>query len=137
MRMKSLASFLALTFLAAVTIIAADRSPIYPFDVKIGGKLAAIEGDPEAAIFAKIKEPVAADAEIEVSADPGMLIVNVFPVKADGSVEETGAPKVLVAQGANKVKLTETMDKSRLEPGLYGANIVLGEATARVMFTVR
>ena len=50
-------------------LIAAKKVPsIYPFQVKVGGQLAFIEGKPETAIFAKLKEPVSADAEIETSA---------------------------------------------------------------------
>ncbi len=117
----------------------AERSPIYPFDVKIGGQLAAISGDPQTAIFAKIKDPVRANAELEVSGPPRLLIVNIFPVKPSGVVppEAADAIKILVVQRGTKTTLDATLDGSKLAPGLYGANVVFKHRTARVMFTVK
>lgn len=117
----------------------AERSPIYPFDVKIGGQLAVISGDPQTAIFAKIKDPVPADAELEVGGRAGLLIVNVFPVKPNGEVppEAADAIKILVVERSTKTTLDATLDESRLAPGLYGANVVFHHRTARVMFAVK
>lgn len=145
---KKFLSALVLTLVAAglvtavVTPSAAQaqaRADIYPFDVKLGGQTAVIEGDPQIAIFAKVKNPVAADAELEVTGDAGLLLVNVFPVKPNGEVpsEAQGATKVIMVQSGTKTKLDATMDKSKLTPGLYGANIVFGGRTSRVMFTVK
>lgn len=119
---------------------AADpRAAIYPFDVKIGGQLATVEGDPNLAVFARVKDPVPADAEVEVGGPAGMLMVSVFPVKPDGGVpaEGPGGAKIIVVPSGTRAKLDATMDKSKLAPGLYGANVIFAGGTARVMFTVK
>ncbi len=115
----------------------AKRATIYPFDVRVGGQLAVVEGDPTRAIFAKIKEPVDDNAQIEIGGEPGMLIVNVFPVRPNGEVPQGAPTKVMFVQNGTKTRLDETMDKSRLAPGLYGANVVYANATSRVMFEVK
>ena len=48
-----------------------------PFPVSVGGQ-AAKDGTP----FAKIENPVAADAELSVQSKDGMIIVNVHAVNA-------------------------------------------------------
>ena len=119
-------------------LIAAKKVPsIYPFQVKVGGQLAAIEGKPDNAIFAKLKEPVAANAEIEILGVPGMIIINVFKVNPDGSVTSSASPKIIMVQNGTKTRLDETLDKSTLPPGLYGMNIVYANVTSRVMFVVK
>ncbi len=114
-----------------------ERAPIYPFDVRVGGQTAVIEGDPKAATFAKIANPVASDAELEVDGAPAMLIVNVFPVRPNGEVPAGAPTKALFVSSGNKVRLDATMDQSVLTPGLYGANVVYAGTTSRVMFMVR
>ncbi len=119
-------------------LIAAKKvSPIYPFQVKVGGQLAFIDGNPQSAIFAKLKESVSADAEIEVLGVPAMVIINVFKVNPNGSVTSTESPKIIMVQHGTKTRLDDTMDKSKLPPGLYGMNIVYANVTSRVMFTVK
>ena len=135
--MKMLRFLLALTLLLPALLLAGERPAIYPFDVKIGGQSATVSGDPETAIFAKIKDPVAADAELEVTGEPSMLIINVFPVKESGEVDSAAPVKILMVQSGTKVKLDETMDKSKLTPGLWGANVTFNNGTSRVMFTVK
>jgi hypothetical protein len=124
------------------SLIAEDkRSPVYPFDVKVGGHLAAIEEvDPELAKFAKVKEPVAADAYIEVTGEGDSIIINIFPIEANESVPSDVATrtKIIFVKDAGKiVKLSQTLDGSVLEPGLYGMNIVYGGNTSRVTFEVK
>ncbi len=119
-------------------LIAAKKVPsIYPFQVKVGGQLAVVEGNPQTAIFAKLKEPVGPDAEIEILGVPAMIIINVFKVNADGSVTSSASPKIIMVQNGTKTRLDATMDKSTLPPGLYGMNIVYANVTSRVMFTVK
>ena len=119
-------------------LIAAKKvPPIYPFQVKVGGQLAFIEGNPETAIFAKLKEPVSADAEIEILGVPAMIIINVFKVNPNGSVTSSESPKIIMVQNGTRTRLDDTMDKSKLPPGLYGMNIVYANVTSRVMFTVK
>ncbi len=113
------------------------RASIYPFDVRVGGQLAVVEGNRETALFAKIPQPVPADAAIEVDGPAGMLIVNVFPVRANGTVPQGAPVKALFLQSGTRLRLNETMDKSVLEPGLWGANVVFANTTSRVMFEVR
>lgn len=122
---------------AKKAIKSGKRPTIYPFDVRIGGQLAEVTGNPETAIFARIPLPVAPDAEVEVDGAPGLLIINVFPVKPDGNVPQGAPIKVMMQQSANRLRLSETMDKSVLEPGLWGANIVFLQTTSRVMFEVK
>ena len=116
-----------------------ERATIYPFDVRIGGQTAVIEGDPKVASFAKIANPVAADAQLEVDGVPGTLIVNVFPVRPNGEVPAgaSAQTKVLFLSSGTKIGLNATMDQSVLTPGLYGANVVYAGTTSRVMFIVR
>ncbi|MGF1656412.1 MAG: hypothetical protein ACFCU3_05465 [Verrucomicrobiales bacterium] len=116
------------------------RAPIYPFDVKVNGQLAVIEEtNPELAIFAKVKDPVPANAEIEVVGAGESIVINVFPVLETGEVTEDAAAKtkiILNQNGEKTVKLDNTLDGSKLDPGLYGMNIAFGGKTSRVMFTV-
>jgi hypothetical protein len=134
--MKTLA--IALTCFVTCVLNAADRPEFYPFDVKIAGQLATA-GNEAAEVFAKVAKPVSADAELEIVNAQGLVIVNLFPVNADGTVPETAPAqtKVLLIQEGGKTKLSETMDKSKLPAGLHGANIVYDGKTARVMFTVQ
>ena len=119
-------------------LIAAKKVPsIYPFQVKVGGQLAAIEDNPRTAIFAKLKEPVSPNAEIEVLGVPAMIIINVFKVNPDGSVTSSASPKIIMVQNGTKTRLDDTMDKSTLAPGLYGMNVVYANVTSRIMFTVK
>jgi hypothetical protein len=119
-------------------LIAAKKvPPIYPFQVKVGGQLAAIEGNPQTAVFAKLKEPVSANAEIEILGVPAMIIINIFKANPDGSVTSSASPKIIMVQNGTTTRLDDTMDKSTLAPGLYGMNIVYANVTSRVMFTVK
>ncbi len=131
------AILLTLSLISITGLSAADRADFYPFDVKVDGQLAtANKADVP---FAQIAMPVSADAELEIPGVTGMIIVNIFPSKPDGTVpdEAQAQPKIIVIQDGGKAKLTATMDQSRLTPGLYGANIVADGKTARVQFTVK
>jgi len=134
--MKIFIALFASLFLSIIAH-AAEPSPIYPFKVTIDGKVAEIVGDPTTAIFAKIADPVPADALLEVEGEPGMIIINVFPTNEAGEVVSGAAPAILMAQDTTKIKLDQTMDKSKIAPGLYLANIVYKSGTSRVMFTVK
>ncbi len=136
-RLPALAAFLC-AGLASASASAAERSPIYPFDVKVAGQMAGIEGNPNAAVFAKIAEPVGADAKVEVVLEPrpASVIVNIFAVDENGSPKDGEVPKVIVATGP-EFTLADTMDKTKLAPGVYGMNVVVGSAgTSRVWFEV-
>ena len=95
-------------------LIAAKKVPsVYPFQVKVGGQLAAIEGDPQTAVFAKVKDPVSPDAEVEILGVPGMIIINVFKANPDGSVTTSVAPKIIMVHNGTRTRLNESLDKVR------------------------
>ena len=117
---------------------AQERSPIYPFDVEVAGQPAVPPAGP-AVIFAKIPQPVAPDAEVQVDTEGGMIIVNVFAIDDNGAPLKgtAGQAKVIMVQNGTGFALDRTMDKSTLAPGHYGMNIVLqNQGTSRVEFTV-
>ena len=109
---------------------------MYPFDVKVSGELAVAKKGAES-LYATVDKPVAKDAEVVLSIDPGQVIVNIFPVNADGSVADGAQPKIIFVSDTNKFKLDATMDKSMLEPGAYMMNIVAANNTAQVRFEVQ
>ena len=87
------------TFAALACLITAlsaeERPALYPFDVTLGGTKAEMKAGNE--IFAEVSKPVAPDAVLALEKEVPMLIVNAFPCKEDGSVEETTlAPVVFV-----------------------------------------
>ena len=118
---------------------AQERSPIYPFDVKIAGQQAELQGNTSTALFAKTPKPVRNDAVVELAGDPGLVIVNVFPCDEKGAISQKNSsnPKVIMAQKAAKFQLDQTMDKSKLGPGFYLMNIVVQPlGTSRVVFEI-
>ena len=127
-------SSLAILFCLAAPLIAADRSTFYPFDITLGGTKA--EMKPGNELFAEVSQPVAADAVLALEKQVPMLIVNAFPCKEDGTVEEAHAVAVIFANNVKEVKLDATMDKKKLPPGTYLANVVAEGKTSRIVFTV-
>ncbi|MFD0893162.1 hypothetical protein KBB96_17215 [Luteolibacter ambystomatis] len=121
--------------LLTVTLVQAEERPtFYPFDVTLGGVKA--EMKPGNTLFAEVPKPVTDDAVLALDHEVPMLIVNAFPCKEDGSVEETQAVGILYAQKVKQVKLDATMDKKKLPPGNYLANVVADGKTSRIVFTV-
>jgi len=118
---------------AAAPAAAADA---LPFSVSIGGQ-AAKAASPNAP-YAALDKPVAADAEIVLGAEADMVIINVFPSDAKGNAKEGATPAIIIINKGEKGTLASTMDKKKLEPGTYIANIVIGDkGTSRVMFEVK
>jgi hypothetical protein len=113
----------------------AQSEAVYPFEVRVGGEPAKYEGG----VFAKIAAPCPPDAVLEVPSATEMVIINVFPVAADGTVAADAGShtKVLLIPSGTKVRLNETTDRSTLAPGLYGANVVTGQRTSRIMFSIK
>lgn len=127
----------ALAFLTALFLLplAAEERPMFlPFDLTLGGEQAVMENGNE--LFAQIDKPVKADAVLELEAEVPMLIVNAFPCKEDGTVVESQAAAVIFAKDTKQVKLSDTMDKKKLEPGNYLANVVANGKTSRIVFQV-
>jgi hypothetical protein len=119
-------------------LLAAKKVPQnYPFQVKVGGQLATVEGKPEIVAFAKLKDPVSANAEVEVVGVPAMIIINIFKANSDGTVTSSASPKIILVQNGNRTSLDATIDKSTLPPGTYIMNIVYANVTSRVFFTVK
>jgi hypothetical protein len=127
-------SSLAILFCLAAPLIAADRETFYPFDITLGGTKAEMKAGNE--LFAEVSHPVTADAVLALEKEVPMLIVNAFPCKEDGTVEDAQATAVIFANNVKEVKLDATMDKKKLPPGTYLANVVAEGKTSRIVFTV-
>ena len=80
-----------------------------PFPVSLGGQ-AAKDGVP----FAKIENPVAADAELTVDSKSDMIIVNVNMVNAKNEPVPGSTPAVILLQGKTKTTIDKTMDEKKL-----------------------
>jgi len=103
-----------------------------PFPVSVGGQ-AAKDGAP----FAKIENPVAADAELSVESKDGMIIVNVNAVNAKNEPVPASAPAVILLQGKAKTNLDKTMDGKRLAAGNYIMSVVSEGKTASILVTIK
>ena len=103
-----------------------------PFPVSVGGQ-AAKDGTP----FAKIENPVAADAELLVQSKDGMIIVNVHAVNAKSEPVPDSAPAVILLQGKTKTNLDKTMDGKKLAAGNYVMSVVSEGKTASILVTVK
>ena len=129
--MKSaLISFLVLL----LPLSAAERPTFYPFDVTLGGTKAEMKEGND--LFAEVARPVAADAVLALGKVVPMLIVNAFACKEDGTVEDAQAVGIYFANNMKEVKLDATMDKKKLPPGTYLANVVAEGKTSRMVFTI-
>ena len=125
---------LAILFCLAAPLIAEDRPAFYPFDITLGGTKAEMKAGNE--LFAEVSKPVTDDAVLALEKQVPMLIVNAFPCKEDGTVEDTQAAAIIFANNVKEVKLDATMDKKKLKPGTYLANVVAENQTSRIVFTV-
>src|SRR5262245_11556075 len=103
-----------------------------PFPVSVGGQ-AAKEGTP----FAKIENPVAADAELSVQSKDSMIIVNVHAVNAKNEPVPDSTPAVILLQGKNKTNLDKTMDGKKLATGDYVMSVVSEGKTASILLTIK
>lgn len=105
-----------------------------PFDITLGGVKAEMKDGND--LFAQISKPVAADAVLALDEEVPMLIVNAFPCAEDGTVLENQTAAVIFANKVKEVKLDATMDKKKLKPGMYLANVVANSKTSRIVFQV-
>src|SRR5262252_7512958 len=99
-----------------------------PFPVSVGGQ-AAKEGTP----FAKIENPVTADAELSVQSKDGTIIVNVNAVNAKNEPVPGSAPAVILLQGKTKTNLDKTMDGKKLA----AMSVVSEGKTASILVTIK
>ena len=124
---------LLLFFLAFATFpYALSASDSLPFPVTLGGQ-AAKDGIP----FAKIANPVAADAELSVESKGDMIIVNVNAVNAKNEPLPGSAPAVILLQGKTKTTIDKTMDGKKLSAGNYVMSVVSEGKTASILFTIK
>ena len=103
-----------------------------PFPESVGGQ-AAKDGAP----FAKIENPVAADAELSVESKDGMIIVNVHAVSAKNEPAPDSTPAVILLQGKTKTNLDKTMDGKKLAAGNYVVSVVSEGKTASIHVTIK
>jgi hypothetical protein len=103
-----------------------------PFPVSVGGQ-AAKDGTP----FAKIENPVAANAELSVESKDGMIIVNVHAVNAKNEPVPGSTPAVILPQGKTKTNLDKTMDGKKLAAGNYVMSMVSEGKTASILVAIK
>ncbi len=103
-----------------------------PFPVSLGGQ-AAKDGTP----FAKIENPVAADAELAVESKSDMIIVNVNMVTAKNEPVQGSEPAVILLEGKTKTNIDKTMDGKKLPAGNYIMSVVSEGKTANILFTIK
>jgi hypothetical protein len=127
--MKRLLVFLMMSAAYPCVLFASDS---LPFPVSVGGQ-AAKDGTP----FAKIQNPVAADAELSVESKDTMIIVNVNAVNAKNEPVPGSTPAVILLQGKTKTNLDKTMDGKKLAPGNYVMSVVSEGKTASILFTIK
>jgi hypothetical protein len=127
--MKRLLLFFIVGAAFPYTFFASDS---LPFPVSLGG-LAAKDGTP----FAKIENPVAADAELAVDSKSGMIIVNVNVVTAKNEPVQGSTPAVILLQGKTKTNIDKTMDGKKLPAGNYIMSVVSEGKTASILFTIK
>jgi hypothetical protein len=106
--MKGLLLFFIMCAASAHGLFASDS---LPFPVSLGGQ-AAKDGVP----FAKIENPVAADAELTVDSKSDMIIVNVNMVNAKNEPVPGSTPAVILLQGKTKTTIDKTMDGKSFPP---------------------
>lgn len=104
--MKRFLLFFIMSAAFAYGLFASDS---LPFPVSVGGQSAKY-GTP----FAKIENPVAADAELSVQSKDAMIIVNVHAVNAKNEPVPDSTPAVILLQDKTKTNLDKTMDGSSL-----------------------
>ena len=104
----------SVAILAVAQVVSAVELP-YP--LSIGGHPAKDEGRLDAA--AVVKEAVDPNAEVVIQAQTEMVILNICSANDDGSVKPHSRTAIVMAQGTNKVRLDQTLDKKPLAAGMY------------------
>ncbi|MEP4076682.1 hypothetical protein [Haloferula sp.] len=136
--MKNLLKYLLCGFVGLLvlcgSVLAEERPMFLPFDITLGGVKAEMKDGNE--LFAEISKPVTDDAVLALDAEVPMLIVNAFPCDEDGTVQEGQPAAVIFANKVKEVRLDATIDKKKLKPGKYLANVVANSKTSRIVFQV-
>jgi hypothetical protein len=123
---------LLLFIISAAFLYALLASDSLPFPVSLGGQPAK-DGMP----FAKIENPVAANAELAVESKSDMIIVNVNMVTAKNEPVQGSTPAVILLQGKTKTNIDKTMDGKKLPSGNYIMSVVSEGKTASILFTIK
>ncbi len=111
------------------------RAGSYPFRVSLDGKDAVLRSAND--VFAVIDNPVSADAVIVADAEDDTIFINIFASNERGEVASDTMPAVILYRPDTTVRLDNTMDGSRLEPGYYLMNVVApSKGTSRVVFRI-
>ncbi len=127
--MKRVLLFFIISAVFPCLLLASDS---LPFPVSVGGQ-AAKDGTP----FAKIENPVAADAELSVQSKDAMIIVNVNAVNAKNEPVPGSTPAVILLQGKTKTNLDKTMEGKKLAAGNYVMSVVSEGKTASILMTIK
>src|SRR5262245_10552111 len=127
--MKRVLLFFIVSAAFPYVLLASDS---LPFPMSVGGQ-AAKDGTP----FAKIGNPVAADAELSVQSKDGMIIVNVNAVNAKNEPVPGSTQAVILLQGKTKTNLDKTMDGKKLGPGNYAMSVLSEGKTASILLTIK
>lgn len=122
------------TSLAAFAVAQAVSAVELPFPLSIGGHPAKDEGRMDSA--AVVREAVDPKAEVVITAQTEMAILNITAANDDGSVKPRSRTAIVMAQGTNKVRLDQTLDKKPLAAGLYRMTATAADATAIVLFRI-
>jgi hypothetical protein len=105
--MKRVLLFFIMSAAFVYGLLASDS---LPFPVSVGGQ-AAKDGTP----FARIQNPIAADAELSVESKDGMIIVNVHAVNAKNEPVPGSTPAVICSRAKPKRTSTKQwMERSSL-----------------------
>src|SRR5215468_4391981 len=121
-----------LFFIIAAVPYVLLASDSLPFLVSVGGQVAK-DGTP----FAKIENPVAADAELSVQSKDGMIIVNLNAVNTKNEPIPGSTPAVILLQGKTKTNLDKTMDGKKPAAGNYVMSVVSEGKTASILLTIK
>ncbi|MBF0105192.1 MAG: hypothetical protein HQM16_07680 [Deltaproteobacteria bacterium] len=133
MKIKNTHALLALiAFLTITTTVQAFTA--LPFPVSVEGTPLT---DGEGKTYVTIASPVTSHATIEIGIEVPTIIVNVYPSNSKAEVDNGAVPEIILVNGLNRFSLNQTMSQNTLKPGTYLMNIVAGEGTARVVFTVK
>src|SRR2546422_4905607 len=109
--MKGLLLFFIMSAGFAHGLFASDS---LPFPVSLGGQ-AAKDGAP----FAKIENPVAADAELAVESKKDIVNLHVNMVSAKNKPGPSSTPAVIFVHGKNKTNIGQTKEGNKVPSRKY------------------
>ncbi len=133
-RSSLLIATVSVLLLGAGFALAQEEDGPLPFPLTLGGQTPKIV-DPTIG-HAVLANPVAANAELAVTTDEAMIIVNIFDSDEKGEAKP-GQPLVVLMQNVKKIPINKTMDGRAPAPGYHLMNVVAGGKTARVVFLVK